>query len=190
MGKYIFTAIAALIFYGQASAQLEKGKIYTGIKFKRSESVQYGYEPSLSVGLGKHGLLSLHSNYMRGRNFYYTDFRAYGVLKGIGLDYTYFRFFKNSQRLGWFATVGATYYRINGYQVKNDVKSLLDKYGQTNIYLKPGIFFKSSPNVTFFANFGGIGLSSSRGNNDLDRSFLTEFNIGVLINIGTCKKRK
>ena len=190
MRKHLLAAMAVLIYCGHASAQLEKGKIYTGINFNRGETIQFGYEPTLSVGLGQHGLLGVHSNYIRGRNFYYTDFRAYGVQKGIGLNYTYFRFFKNSQRLGWFATVGATYYRINDYQVKNDVKSLLNKYGQTDIYLKPGIFFKSSPNVTFFANFGGIGLNSSRGNNDLDLSFLTELNIGVLINIASCKKRK
>jgi hypothetical protein len=74
--------------------------------------------------------------------------------------------------------------------VKNGIKELNYKYGQTDLYLKPGIFFKSSSNVTFFANFGGIGLNSSQGNNDLDLSFLTKVNIGVLINIGSCKKRK
>jgi hypothetical protein len=70
MRKHLFAAIAIFIICGQASAQIEKGKIYPGISFYRGESIQYGYEPSLSIGLGKHGLLGVHSNYMRGKNFY------------------------------------------------------------------------------------------------------------------------
>jgi len=190
MGKYLFTAAALFIIYGQVSAQIETGKIYPGIKFGQGKAVQYGFEPSLSIGLGKHGLLGFYSNYIRGSNYYYNGIMTYGIQKGVGINYTYFRFFKNSQRLGWFTTIGAEYFTSNVYMVKNGIKELNNKYGQTDLYLKPGIFFKASPKVTLFTNFGGIGLSSSRGNNDLDLSFLSEMNIGVLININSGKKKK
>ena len=194
MGKQLLIAVMLLIYCGHASAQLEKGKIYTGISFNGGKTIQFGYESTLSVGLGQHGLLGVHSNYMRGRNFYYIDYKAHGVWSGTGLDYTYFRFFKNSKRLGWFTTAGATYSRFNVYQVRRGgIREINNKYGQTDIYLKPGIFFKSSPNVTFFANFGGIGISNSQDKIDMDLSFLREVRVGVLINIGcmgSCKKRK
>jgi hypothetical protein len=189
MRKHHLTGVILLIF-SQASAQIEKGKIYPGITLNRSEAMQYGVQPSASVGLGKHGLLVVHLSFMHGKNFYYADSRSYGSMNGAGINYSYFRFFKNSQKLGWYATAGVTYHRVNVYQVKNDVTMLNNKYGQTDLYLKPGLFFKASPQLTFFANAGGIGINSSQGNNDLDISFLGEVNVGVLINFDARKRKK
>jgi len=190
MGKYLLAAIAVFIICGQASAQIEKNNFYPGISFHRSEANLFGIRPSASIGLGKHGMIGLHSSFIKGRSNYYTDSRFYGVSKGIGIDYSYFHFFKNSQRFGWFATTGFNYQRISGYQVKNNEKLLINKYGQTDIYLKPGIFYKPTSHVMIFANFGGIGLQSSRGNNDFDLSFATEVNIGVMINLDIFRKKK
>ena len=190
MRKHHLITLVILLVFSQASAQIEKGQIYPGIIFNRSETMQFGVQPSLSVGLGKHGLLGVHLNFLRGKNFYYTDSRAYGIMNGVGIDYSYFRFFKNSQKLGWYVNTGITYYRVNVYQVKNNIKDLINNYGQTDLYLKPGLFFKPSSQITFFANVGGIGTNSSQGNNDLDVSFLSEVNVGVLINIGSGKRKK
>ena len=185
----LITAVILLIF-SKASAQIEKGQIYPGITFNRSETMQIGVQPSISVGLGKHGLLGAHLSYMHGKNFYYLDSRSYGIMYGGGINYSYFSFFKNSKKFGWYASAGVTYHRIKVYQIKNDIRDLNNEYGQTDLYLKPGLFFKASPQVTFFANAGGIGINSSQGNHDLDVSFLGEVNVGVLINIGRGRNKK
>lgn len=190
MGKYLVTAIAVCIIYGQASAQIEKGKLYPGITINQGRGLQFGIQPSMSVGLGKHGLLGVHSSHLRGDNFFYNDSKTYAIKNGGGISYSYFRYFKNSRKLGWYITGELNYHRYNVYQVKNDERLLNNRYGQTDIDIRPGLFFNASKNILLFANVGGIGLHSVRDNNSLDLSFGRQVNIGILINLDAFRKRK
>jgi len=190
MGKHLLIAALFFICGLQVSAQIEKGRLYPGVTVNGGETIQYGIQPSISIGLGKHGLLGVHSSYMRSSNDFYNDSKFYAIKNGGGLTYTYLNFFKKSQKLGWFLSTGFTYHRYKVYEVKNDLKEMNSQYGQTDIYLRPGIFFKASQKVTLFANFGGIGMQSSRGNNDFDLNFGTQVNVGVLINLSSCKRKK
>ena len=190
MGKHLLIAALFFICGLQVSAQIEKGRLYPGVTVNGGETIQYGIQPSISIGLGKHGLLGVHSSYMRSSNDFYNDSKFYAIKNGGGLTYTYLNFFKKSQKLGWFVSTGFTYHRYKVYEVKNDLKEMNSQYGQTDIYLRPGIFFKASQKVTLFANFGGIGMQSSRGNNDFDLNFGTQVNVGVLINLSSCKRKK
>lgn len=174
----------------ELSAQTEKNQVYTGITFNRGQYIEYGTQPSLSVGLGRHGMMGIHGSYFRGKSSPMYGTVNYAIQFGGGINYTYYKFFKKSHKLGWFINTGFTYHRFNVYQIKNDEKFLNYKYGQTDIYTKPGIFFKPPSKVILFINFGGIGLQSSRGNNDLDISLGSQANVGVLINIGTLRKKR
>ena len=190
MGKQLLTVAVLFICGLKASAQIEKGRLYPGATVNLGETIHYGIQPSISLGLGKHGLLGVHSSYMRSNNNFYYDSKFYAIKNGGGLTYTYLSFFKNSQKLGWFASTGFTYHRYKVYEVKNGLKEINNQFGRTDLYLRPGIFFKASQKVTMFANFGGIGIQSSRGSHEFDLNFATQVNVGVLINLGSCKRKK
>lgn len=190
MRKTLLLCLCSIAFFNfnQLSAQIEKGHLYPGVTFNQGQGIKYGVQPSISLGIGKHGLIGVHTSHKKSDNFFYNDSKTYGIANGGGIDYTYFSYFKKSQKLGWFVTTGFTYYRNIVYQVKNDQKETNNKYGSTNIYMRPGLFFKASQKVMLFANIGGIGIESSRGNTDLDLNFASQINIGVLINLGSSKR--
>jgi hypothetical protein len=72
MGKYLFTAIAAFIICGQASAQLQPGKLYTGISSENRfhfYNKNFGFKPELAYALDKHSSIGLKFNYFKSNKY-------------------------------------------------------------------------------------------------------------------------
>ena len=197
MGKFVFTSLVLLIICGQVSAQLEPGKLYTGISSENRfhfYNKNFGFKPELAYALDKHSSIGVKFNYFRSNKYevgYLDNAKGYNVSFGAGISYNYFRYFKNSNKLGWYANVNLEFNRSRFYDIKNSGQTVLNsQYNHAELSLRPGIFYTPSRNVIFFANFGGLSLNRSNGNFSGDFNFANQFNIGVLINLDVFRKRK
>jgi hypothetical protein len=197
MGKHLFAAITALIFFVQASAQLEKGKLYTGVSSENRinfNNRSFGFKPELAYALDQHSSIGVKFNYFRSNKYnvhYLDNAKGYNVHFGIGVSYNYFRYFKNSNKLGWYVNANLEFNRRRFYDIKYSGQTVLNsQYKQAELSLRPGIFYSPSRNVMLFANFGGISLKRSNGDFYGDFNFASQFNIGVLINLDVFKKKK
>ena len=197
MGKQLLIAVVFFICCGQASAQLEKGNLYPGVSSENrfyQYGNSYGIKPELSYAIDKHNSVGVRLNYFRSNNYNllvtpYTN--GYFVQHGAGITYNYFRYFKNSQKFGWYVNANLDFNRIKYFNIKNSGGTELGSaHNQTEFSLRPGIFYKPSKNIIVFANFGGISLVNSNGNIDAPLNFGNQVNIGVLINPDIFRKKK
>lgn len=197
MGKYLFTLLVAVIVCGQASAQLEPGKFYAGISSEnrfRFFNKSYGVKPELVYALDNHSSIGVYFNYSKSNKYeihYLDNAKAYNVQFGAGISYNYFRYFKNSNKLGWYVNANLEFNRFKAYDIKYSGATVLNsQFNQAELSIKPGIFYTPSKNVMLFANFGGLSLNRSNGNFSGDFNFASQFNIGVLINLDIFRKKK
>ena len=197
MGKYILTAIAVFIISGQASAQLQPGKLYTGISSENRfhfYNKNFGFKPEFAYALNKHSSIGVKFNYFRSNKYdvgFVPDARGYNKSFGLGLSYNYFRYFKNSNKLGWYANANLEFNRSRFYDIKSSGQTVLNSnYNYAEFSIRPGIFYTPSRNVMFFANFGGFSLNRSYQDFSGDFNFGSQFNLGVLINLDILRKRK
>ena len=197
MGKQIVTLALLFICCTQASAQLEKGNLYPGVSSEnrlRSFNKSFGVKPELSYALDKHSLIGVKGNYSRStsyRVFNATGDRAYYLQYGAGISYSYFRYFKRSNKWGWYANANLEFNKLKYYDIKNTGQTVLNnQFRQTELSLRPGLFFKPSQRVMFLANFGGVSLQNYAGNITGDFNFASQFNIGVLINLDVFRKKE
>jgi hypothetical protein len=196
MGKYLFTAIAAFIICRQASAQLQPGKLYTGISSENRfhfYNKNFGFKPELAYALDKHSSIGLKFNYFKSNKYdigFLDNARGYNVSFGVGLSYNYFRYFKNSNKLGWYANANLEFNRSRFYDIKTSGQTVLNSnYNYAELSIRPGIFYTPSKNVMFFTNFGGFSLQRSSQDFSGDFNFASQFNIGVLINFDVFKRK-
>ena len=198
MRKQILLAAILFVCCGQASAQLDKGNFYIGIssenRFLSSLSYKsYGVKPALYYALDKHSLIGISYNHSRTNTyspFTSTDIKGYGNQYGIGISYNYFRYFKRSNKLGWYVNANLDYNRVKYYSIKNTGQAQLNnQYNQSELSIKPGIFFKPAKNFFMFANVGGISLINTEGGIDAPVTFGRQINVGVLINLGIFRKK-
>lgn len=197
MGKHLFAAIAVLFCWTHASAQLEPGKFYTGILSENRFGYfnnSYGFKSGLHYALDKYSSIGVNFNYSRSGNYqvhYLDNARAYNVQVGAGISYNYFRYFKNSKKLGWYANANLDLNRFKSFDIKYSGETVLNgQFNQVALSVKPGIYYTPSKNVMIFANFGGVSLNRSNGQFSGDFNFASQFNIGVLINFDVFWKRK
>jgi hypothetical protein len=173
-------------------AQLEKNQLYTGFSLTRgfgNGSTAYEFQPSASIALGKHSLLSLYGRYQHGKEYinpYFPDRTGRGSEYGIGVSYTYLRNFKGSKKWGWFLDASASVNRISQYDIKSGITESIYQHTEKQLLIKPGIFFKVSPRVMLFADFGNVRLIGDQNTN----SFGNVINIGVKINLGKLREKK
>ena len=163
MGKYLLALFALFIIYGQASAQLEPGKLYTGISSENRfhfYNKSFGVKPELAYALDKHSSIGVKFNYFRSNKFevgYVPDAKGYTVSYGAGISYNYFRYFKNSHKLGWYANANLDFNRYRFYDIKSSGQAVLNNQGNyAELSIRPGIFYTPAKNVMLFANFGGF----------------------------------
>lgn len=197
MGKYLFTLLAVSIICGQAAAQLQPGKLYTGIS---SESrfhfynKNFGFKPELAYALDKHSSIGVKFNYFRSNKYdvgFLDNAKGYNVSFGAGISYNYFRYFRNSNKLGWYVNANLEFNRYRFYDIKTSGQTVLNsQYNYAELSVRPGIFYTSSRNFLFFANFGGFSLNRSSHDFSGDFNFASQFNIGVLMNLDVLRKRK
>lgn len=197
MGKYLFTSLVVLIVCGQTSAQLEPGKLYTGISSENRfhfYNKNFGVKPELAYALDKHSSIGVKFNYFRSNKFevgYIADAKGYTVSYGAGISYNYFRYFKNSHKLGWYANANLELNRYKFYDIKSSGQAVLNNWGNyAELSIRPGIFYTPSKNLMLFANFGGFSLNKSFHDFSGDFNFASQFNIGVLMNFDVFRKRK
>lgn len=184
--------LAVLIIYSTASfAQVEKNNLYTGLSFARgfgSGSTGYEFQPSASYALGKHSLVTLYGRYQYGREFsnpYGIDRTGRVSEYGFGASYTYYRNFKGSKKWGWFLDASASVNRISSYDIKAGATQAIYRHTEKQLLVKPGIFFRASRRVMFFADLGALRLLGDQRTND----FGNVFNIGVRITLGKIGKK-
>ena len=197
MGKQIVTVALFIICYPQASAQLEKGNLYPGLSSDNrfhSFNKWFGVKPELSYALDNHSLIGVKLNYFKSNNyrlFNPANDRAYNIQYGAGISYNYFRYFKRLNKWGWYANANLDFNKLKYYDIKSTGQTELNsQFRQTELSLRPGLFFKPSQRVMFFANFGGVSLQKNAGNIRGDFNFASQFNIGVLINFDISRKKK
>ncbi len=197
MGKQLVTAMLVFICFTQASAQLEKGNLYPGVSSENRLhffNKSFGVKPELSYALDEHSLIGVKGNYFRSSNyrvFNAADDKAYYLQYGAGISYSYFRYFKRSNKWGWYANANLEFNKLKYYDMKNTGETVLNyQFRQTELSLRPGLFFKPSQRVMFFANVGGVSLQNNAGNINGDFNFASQFNIGVLINLDVFRKKK
>lgn len=197
MGKQIVTMALLIICCTQASAQLEKGNLYPGLSSENrfhSFNKWFGVKPELSYALDNHSLIGVKLNYFKSNNyrvFNPANDRAYNIQYGAGISYNYFRYFKRSNKWGWYANANLDFNKLKYYDIKSTGQTELNsQFRQTELSLRPGLFFKPSQRVMFFANFGGVSLQKNAGNIRGDFNFASQFNIGVLINFDISRKKK
>ena len=190
MRKISFLLAVILISSTASFAQLEKNQFYTGFSLTRGfgeGSTLYELRPSASIALGKHSLLSLYGRYQRGREFinpYFTDRTGRVSEYGIGASYTYYRNFKKNGKWGWFIDASASMNWINNYD-KSPGTVATYRQREKQLLITPGIFFKASPRVMFFADFGSIRAVGDQPTNN----FGNVINIGVKITLGKIGKK-
>jgi len=197
MGKQFLIAAIFFICCSRASAQFEKGNFYTGISSENRFHLFYksfGVKPELSYALDKHNLIGISYNHFRTNiynQFNSTGTTGYGIQNGIGVSYNYFSYFKRSNKLGWYVNANLDYTKLTYYDIKNTGQvQLNNRYNQTELSVKPGIFFKPSKNFFVFANVGGISLVNTAGNITAPPNFGSQLNVGVLINLDIFRKKK
>ena len=197
MGKHLFAAIAILLVCGQASAQLEKNKFYPGLSYQnrfKFNYTTYGAGAQLSYALDRHNLIGVNFTHYRSNKFplyFQQSDRGFLSGTGVGLTYTYFRYFKNSKKLGWSITSDLNFNTIRYYSLKTSGQYQMDdRYHEIQFSLKPGLFYTPSRNVIVFANFGGYSLNKGNGYLRSDLNFGSQLNVGVLLNTDIFRKRK
>ena len=197
MRKQIFIATILFVCCIQSSAQLDQGRIYTGISSENRLRLfykSYGVKPELSYALDKHSLIGISYNHFRTNSydlFNSPNTKVYGIQNGVGISYNYFRYFKNSRKLGWYANANLDFNRIKYFDIKNTGETQLrSRVNQTELSLRPGLFYKPSQNFMVFANVGGISLLRENGTISGPLNFGSQVNVGVLINLDIFRKKK
>jgi hypothetical protein len=196
MRKQILLVAIIFICCIQASAQLDKGSIYTGISSENrfySYGNVYGFKPELSYAIDKHNSIGVRLNNFRSNNdlLLAPNIDGYYVQNGVGITYNYYRYFKNSKKLGWYLNGNLDFNRINYYDLKSSgERELLSRHNHTELSIRPGLFYNPSHNIMVFANVGGISLTNTEGRIRTPLNFGNEVNIGVLINLDIFRKKK
>lgn len=174
-------------------AQLEKNKWYTGFSLTRGFGngiTAYGVQPSVSFSLDKHSLLSVYGKYQKGKemaNPFSVDRSGRMTEIGAGIGYTYYRSFKKGGKFGWYLDAAASVNRISNYDLQSGKKIAVHRYMEKQLHITPGLFYRASPRVMLFANFGGLSVIGDQ----CTRDFGNQFNIGLRISLGKiAEKRK
>lgn len=197
MGKHLVTVVLLFICYTRASAQLEKGNLYPGLSSENrfhSFNKSFGVKPELSYALDNHSLIGVKLNYFKSNNyrlFNAANDKAYNVQFGAGISYNYVRYFRRSNNWGWYVNANLEFNKLKYYDIKSTGQTELNsQFHLTEFSLRPGLFFKPSQRVIFFANVGGVSLQNYAGKVTGDFNFASQFNIGVLINSDVFRKKK
>ena len=188
--KLLFVALA-FIFVQQASAQLEKGKLYLDVTLGK-RIVNYSansFNPSLSVAISKHSSIGAFFDYTRYKNFYNGDKWGYINKYSYGVTYNYYSYFNQKNKgsgWGWFVNGSAAYNQFDTYLFETATG---DRAGdmvhkEVSLSVTPGIFFQPNKRVMLHASIGGGSLYWQDGR----RGLHGQTDIGKRIDIGATIK--
>jgi len=183
----------AVIFFSffQLSAQLQKNQIYVGVTGEKrfSQVSTIGVRPSFSVGLNSFSAVGSYFDYTRYKAWNYLGHEGYTESLGIGVFYSYYRYFGKSEKWGWFANADISLNRIRGYET-TPTTTLANQYNQTRLSLTPGIFYKPSANILLHLDIGGLTFFHDGYQNKLKSNFGSQINIGINVGFGRGSKKK
>lgn len=192
MRKFIILLLLTSCSFFYASAQFNKGEIYTGIDISRriARFDITSIQSSVSIGLGQHSRAGIFYN----RSWYgsYNNWTDNSIkIHGAGVFYEYASYFKKSRKWGWTMNGSFAFNQVSVYEKNAGTVLLNNRYTERQLTFTPGIFFKPSPRVMLFANIGGFSLNNNRNEFINARSdFATKLNIGAIFTIGHPRKRK
>jgi hypothetical protein len=193
MRKKILLSLAIFFSFLQLSAQFQKKQIYFDLTGEK-RIIRYstnGLRPSVSIGLSDHSAIGVYFDYTKYKEWNYFNINGYSENYGVGVFYSYYRFFKGSKKWGWFATADLSFNQFNVYQKTSGSPALNNRYNQAKLSLTPGIFFKPSQRVTLHADIGSLYVYHDRNEFFNVRSnFATQINIGITIGLGNTGKKK
>jgi hypothetical protein len=194
MRKKIYFTIAIFFSVLQLSAQFQKKQIYFDLTGEK-RIVRYstnGLRPSVSVGLGDHSSIGVYVDYTKYKEWNYPNLKGYTENYGVGVFYDYYRFFKGSNKWGWFADADLSFSQFRTFDKTSGASVINGKYNQVTLSLAPGIFFKLSPSVILHADIGGLNIFHNYRYDFLNFSsnFATQVNLGIRISPGNRDKKK
>jgi len=188
--RKIYFLVLGFICSTSLFAQLEKNQFYPGLSLTggfRNSGIGYGLQPSASLALGKHSMLTLFGRFQQGRqvmNPYFAGGSSSTTERGFGIGYTYYRYFKKGGKFGWYADLSFLMNNLEFRDFKSGNLTSVTTRLEKQLYCTPGLFYRVSPRVMLFANFGSANLLGVYNT----QSFGKAFTIGVKINIGSAPK--
>jgi hypothetical protein len=178
-------------FVQQASAQLEKGKVYLDVTLGK-RFINYGthsFTPSASIAISKHSSIGAFFDYTRFKNFYNGDKWGYMNQYSYGISYNYYSYFNQRNKgggWGWFVNGSAAYTQTDQYiyETSTGLLSSDHVYKEVRLSVTPGIFFQPSKRIMMHASIGGGTLYKQHGEHGLQG----KYDFGKRIDIGTTIK--
>jgi len=165
MRKQTLLLLVAGFLAIQSSAQIEKNRIYPGLTVGR-HLTNYNtntIEPSVSVGISDHSVLSGFYRYERYNNSPLSPMKGYSTRSGGGVSYSYYRYFNKSSKWGWYLNGSLGLYQVRVYEKQGGTTILNNRYTEKELTITPGVFFKPSPRTMVFGNIGGFSLVNYSG---------------------------
>lgn len=191
MRKLILIPALYFLVSINANAQIEKGAVYSDFSFGKRIFYYdtYSARTGVSIGINEHSTFGLTYTYTRYNAMPSNSWNGFGVSQRVGLSYTHFDHFKNSQRWGWFLDGSIALTRLDTYVKANGSNNLERRFTEKDISITPGIFFKPSKRVMLTANMGGLSVANNRYQSmNLRSSFAGELNLGIRISLFRKKK--
>lgn len=182
MKKYQLLFLLFFIAFA-GSAQIQKGKFYTGIGLESNLNFTPNFSvlPAVQFGLSKHSTLGVYGLYYKTGNYTtYDYFQGNNKSVGAGLNYTYHHFFKRSTKWGWYLSGNLELQHISIYNTKAQPDVVHSSYRQISLIVRPGIFYQPSKRVTFFFTPLQVGITKD-GDGITD---LASPRIGVMFRLG------
>ncbi len=190
--KTIFSLFFLLSFF-HLSAQVENGQLYGDFIFgKRILKLNTGtIQPAFSIGLNEHSTFGVFYDYTRSKTTPSISSNGYFVNQGVGISYSYYHYFKKSQKWGWYFNSSFAINQTRAFDKSSGSLILKSQSAARILSVTPGVFFKPSKGVMLFANIGGVSLVNNRYHFITpSSSFASQLNLGIRINIGGLRKNK
>jgi hypothetical protein len=193
MRKKILLSLAIFFSFLQLSAQFQKKQLYFDLTGEK-RIIRYstnGLRPSVSIGLGDHSAIGVYFDYTRYKAWSYSNAQGYSDNYSVGVFYNYYRFFKGSEKWGWFASADLSFNQFNVYEKTSGSSLLNNRYNQVKLALTPGIFFKPTERIMLHADIGSLYLYHDRNEFlNVRSNFATQINVGITIGLGNKGKKK
>lgn len=184
-----------------ATAQFQKGDIYTRLNFSRQfrEYNANTYQFSLEYGISKHSTLGAFYSYktyspVNSSSPGFVTYRSHE--NGVGITYAYSSFFGNSRKLGWYGNASLGYYNeLSKYKYTTSEPYVESRRSYFSLQTGAGIFYKPSER---FMITGGMSIfeldrtnyrGSASSPNRFNTTFVPRAQVGVVFSLGSGKKK-
>jgi hypothetical protein len=192
MRKQLLFLLLAGVITIQASAQIERNRLYTELSAGRYilNFTANTFQPSVSYGISEHSAISAFYKYQKFKSYPGIYYNGYSTKSGGGISYNYYHYFNKKSKWGWSLNASLGVFKINVYDKQGGIILLNNRYTEKELTVTPGLFFKPSPRLMFFTNIGGLSLVNYHGGTNINNGFSKQLNIGVQLRIGGAAKKQ